>query len=172
MDNPQETYVSYIAGLIDGEGSFYLYKVKTRSWESYRACIQFTNTDPELVQAFVDFCKQNLIGYHIYTDKRIGKAKRCYQVQVTTMDSRIRFIELIKPYLRGIKRYESELVYRFIQNRIRKNKEHVQAKDPKTGRIMASTKSNHDAEDIALYDEYKTHKGSSTTTRETPINFG
>src|SRR5882724_463198 len=121
MDNPQETFsVPYIAGLMDGEGSFFLNKVSTRKTDSYRASIQFTNTDTKLIDIMISFCKINDIRFHIRNDNRIGR-KACYQLSPTNLQSRLRFLEIVRPFLRGDKYYESGLVEKFIKNRIRKN---------------------------------------------------
>ena len=64
----------YISGIIDGEGSIFIYKRKTRQ---YCLMLAVTNTNRELLEEI-----KFLIGGQIQTVKRRGNHKTCYILQV------------------------------------------------------------------------------------------
>lgn len=156
MDNQQETLKAYIAGLMDGEGSFYLYRLPYKKRFQYRAYVVFTNCDPTLIKKVIDFCRYNQINYHVNTDIRQKGHKICYNFAVTSQDSRIRFIDLILPYMNGEKVEHARLVRDFLILR----------------KLYRPTRTKQDHPDtITIYEQYKKLKGSSETTRKAPVIF-
>lgn len=169
MDNQQETL--YIAGLFEGEGSIQLNKILVYGKIlQYRGNVQFTNTEPEIIQKFVDYCKANNWNRHVYTDKREGKSKICYVVTITKIEHRLAFLETISPYFVGKKRKEADVVIRFLRlrNALKRNENR---RSEINGRYLPET-SSFDTEQVGLYEEYKKIKGSPETTRIAPIIIG
>ena len=104
IDNQQAT-LSYLAGLFEGEGSVIISKISIKGNLNYRAAVQFTNTEIELIKAFASFCDDNNITYHIRGDERPKrKAMVCYQLAPCNTDGRIKILELLSPYFRGVKK--------------------------------------------------------------------
>lgn len=168
MDNQQETL--YIAGLFEGEGSIQLNKILVYGKIlQYRGNVQFTNTEPEIIQKFVDYCKVNNWNRHVYTDKREGKSKVCYVVTITKIKDRLAFLETISPYFVGKKRKESELVIKFLKLRDALERNNSR-RNPENGKYLKET-TTFDEEQVGLYEEYKKIKGSPETTREAPIKI-
>lgn len=156
MDNQQETLTAYIAGLMDGEGCFVLYRIQHRRRYQYRGYIGFTNTDPPVVQRVIDYCVLHEIRYHVNTDIRAHGHKICYNLYITAQEDRIRFTELLLPWLTGQKAAEATLLRDFLVER----------------RLHRPTRSTPDSlVAISIYEQYKKLKGPSETTRGTPHVF-
>lgn len=83
----------YLAGIIDGEGHFYLPNIKPGGRvKSYPTpCIVVTNTNLELIE----WIKTNFNGYYTKTGK---STKQCYQWRIYNSKARSLAIEL-QPYL-------------------------------------------------------------------------
>lgn len=171
MDNQQET-LNYIAGIFEGEGSIILSKVNCKQkFIQYRGIIQFTNTEPEICQKYIDFCKDNHFHIHVRRDERKSKpnSKICYQISLTRLEDRIRFLETLIPKFVGKKVDEGKIVLQFLNGRLEKySKQKHRSKD---GKFRSGCKSSFDEKDELLYQKYKSIKGSSTTTRKNPVEF-
>lgn len=168
MDNQQETL--YIAGLFEGEGSIQINKINVYGKIlQYRQAIQFTNTEPEIVQRFVNYLKVNAWNYHVHIDKRENKSRLCYQVSITKLKDRITFLEKLSPHFAGKKRKESELSLKFLRLRIALERNNNR-RDEKTGKYAPET-SSFDQEQIQIYEEFKKFRGSSETTRVAPVEI-
>jgi hypothetical protein len=173
LDNQQETFKAYIAGLFEGEGSIHMGKllVNKSKTVSYRANANFTNTEPEICDAFVRYLKERDLHYHLETEKRKdGKNRKvCYKISLTRVGDRKRFVEELLPYFVGKKRREGEILIRFCEKRLEiyKNSDFRRADD---GRYRSGCKSSFDDpeyEELLL--EMKALKGSSETTCKTPV---
>jgi hypothetical protein len=168
MDNQQETL--YIAGLFEGEGSIQINKILVYGKIlQYRQAVQFTNTEPEIAQRFVDYLKANGWNYHVHIDKRENKSRLCYGVTITKLKDRQAFLERMYPHFVGKKRRESELSLKFLQLRLALENPHERSKT--NGRFLPNV-SSFDKEQIGLYEEFKKIRGSPETTREAPIQIG
>ena len=154
MDNQQETKVAYIAGLMEGEGHFGIHRLNLKSGVQYRANITFTNTDRILIEEFVRFCKHHLIKHHIRTDVRKNGHRVCWTVSITSINSRLQLIALLKPYLRGLKRRQAEILENFVANRSIKNSNHISERD-ENGRFVTGGRAKFDHLDEALFKQYR-----------------
>ena len=134
---------------MDGEGSFSLSVVNSRGIENYRADVTFTNTDPELIRHIVKYLKKHKLNHYIRGDVRKNK-KTCYQVSITKLEHKIIFIELVKEYLVGDKRYEAELVEEFCKSRLNCLKSYKATRDEK-GRFVKGFKSPYLEREKYLY---------------------
>jgi len=172
IGNTQETLM-YIAGLFEGEGCVMLGKINYKQkFIQYRANIQFTNTEPELCEAFLDICKKYGFHYHVRADIRKNKpnSKTCYQIGLTRLEDRVKFIELFKPLMKGKKRLEMDIVLRFSKRRLELYKT-FKMKHGEDGRFRSGCKTSFTAQDEIDYLEYKKIKDSSETTRKTLYEF-
>lgn len=170
MDNQQETLRHYVAGLFEGEGCICLTKTLVYGKQlSYRAVVQFTNTEPEIVQKFIDYLKLKGYAHHIRVEKRpYRNNKTCYAVNITKKKDRILFLNEMTPIFVGKKRKESELAIA-LMNKVDELKVSVPIVNTK-GHYEKSTDRFPEYEKIYL--EYKKIKDSPETTCDTPIFIG
>ncbi|WP_174614220.1 LAGLIDADG family homing endonuclease [Virgibacillus ihumii] len=86
---------SYIAGIIDGEGSITLTKMHVR--EHRRPCISISSNDKELLLYI-----QNLAGGSIYNKKNYNPAKHqnSYTLYIKTKKEVFNILRVIQPFLR------------------------------------------------------------------------
>ncbi len=104
IDNQQGTLNAYIAGIWDGEGSITLRREK--SINQVQGAITMANTDIEIIQTTIDFFKINNINFHIFNRDRLKTGRKIqYQLTITSHRSKIKFIELLIPYLTKNKEY-------------------------------------------------------------------
>jgi hypothetical protein len=168
MDNQQETFRHYIAGLFEGEGSLYIGKVMIYGKQiSYRGQVQFTNTEPEICQAFVDYLKLKGYCHHIRKDVRKNR-KTCYQIMITKRQHKIAFLDEFIPLFLGKKKQEAELIKQLL----------VLIDSNVTNKPLVNTKGKYEKttdrfpEYEKLYQECKNLKRSSETTCDTPTLVG
>lgn len=164
MDNQQETLRYYIAGLFEGEGSIYIAKVMIYGKQlTYRGAVQFTNTEPEICQKFIDYLKIKNLNFHIRKDVRKGK-KTCYQIQITKSKDRRTFLEDIIPLMVGKKRLEAQIVIKLLDKI-----DELKVTMPMVNTNGCYQKNNRFEEYEKLYQEYKSIKDSSETKCDTPF---
>ena len=169
MDNQQATDIKliYLAGLMDGEGCFTINLIRARkSTPRYKATIQFTNTDVNLVNFFIDFCKKrNLVTY---TRVRTGNKRRrdCYDVKITSLKSMKTFCEMIIPHLIG-KKSEAEIVLKFINSRMKRTKEYMKTRNNR-GQFEGGFSSYTD-EDISLHQAIGSLRDYTLNTKKVKI---
>ena len=132
MDNPlaleltqqDKIDLSWMGGLLDGEGSFNLHRKRPRpSGGAYiHLQIRMGNTNPQIVSEYVKLLDKFGITYHISHWKRqSNRHKPCDIVIVNRLTSCERLCGLLIPYLRG-KRGQAELVARFVRSRMERAK--------------------------------------------------
>ena len=123
MDNQQVRIaedVGWLAGIFDGEGSFYInrrnHKNKThyncfkfKEWITYIPSARIGNFNQMIVEEIHRILKENQIGHNVndHSDKggrvvSIDGMKRCFK-----------FCEFIKDHLKG-KKYQAILLYNFL----------------------------------------------------------
>lgn len=164
MDNQQET-LQYIAGLFEGEGSCWITRFTSgQGHKIHRADISFTNTEPEIIQLYVDFLKKHNIKYHLRTDVRKNrKHKVCYEVKLTSHQSKLTFMEMLQPLMAGIKKKQMEFATELISCQQSRQRERSN-----TGRYLPVTYEDLDS----IYDRWKAMQESSETKRRVPVQFG
>lgn len=175
LDNQQVTELAYFAGLFDGEGSLMITRHFRKDFErhTYRGLVQFTNTDPILVNAYCKFLRDMAISYFVHTDDRTDKKRRvCYQVIITALDSQKRWLEVFIPFLRG-KKDEAEILYDYVTRRLRRNAENlVSPRNRVDGRFLKGGRAAVDDYEISLFDKLRhLHSGTSETLRVPRENF-
>ena len=168
IDNQQATLNAYVAGLIDGEGTFAITQYKQRNKRiNTRICIGLSNTDREIIQTFLDFLKVNEINYYIFTnDRRKSGRKIQYQIEITSYKSKIKIIEILLPYLRKNRKY-AEFFKEVCEYKLAKYEEWK-----RNGCNMKIKKGFIDEEkEQQFYEQYRALRESSETISRTPYKF-
>lgn len=108
----KDTNWPYLAGLIDGEGCFALWKYynsKTTNWQySFRLCV--TNTDLTLMKWLIQHVGGRYYGKYAETDKH----KARYEWRPSGKNNHEKIVLAILPYL-VIKRQQAEVFLRFLR---------------------------------------------------------
>lgn len=163
MDNQQETEKAWIAGIMDGEGCFAIYK----SLKIFRGDISISNTNHAILNRFVKFLKNNGIAFYMRTYKKKAGRKYLYHIQITKMESRKRFIDLIEPY---ITKKELLIIREFIKRKMELISE-GRKRNEVNGRFDKG-RQNTDGVLQNIYERYKAFKDSSETLCQSPISVG
>jgi hypothetical protein len=150
--NQQET-LAYLGGLFDGEGHFGIGRIQKGSNFAYKAEIAFSNTDPLLVNFLTDFLIKRKIAYYIRLRAKSSVGKNQYEISINALSSQKKFLELIIPYLKGLKVAEAELSLKYINNRLKRNDE-SQPRNP-NGTFVRNNKAPFTNEDVGMYKDYK-----------------
>ena len=88
------TELAYLAGLIDGEGTIYLYRDnKAAKDHGYRAYLEIGNRDPKMVMWL-----QARLGGRVYEQNRRGNRARCFSWRLMGVAA-ITVLEQALPYL-------------------------------------------------------------------------
>lgn len=151
-----ETDRAWLAGIIDGEGSINLFSHQEKSGSTkIKPVINFVNTDMAIVNKAISILTK--AGCNPYIVKRIHKDTRhkdCVEVKATATLQVAKWLELVLPYLYGIKKAKAEILLRFVNRRTAKREE-----------VGRNDLAKYDAEDWNDVYEFR----SSTTTRETSL---
>ena len=117
MDNQQVRDCAYMAGLMDGEGTFCLEKSVSKRYVRFTPRVSMGNTCEAIAVAFEAFCECYDIAY--YKSLRIYEQplKPVWAYEVKRMLQAKRFIELVLPFLRG-KQRQAQILLEFIQSRL------------------------------------------------------
>lgn len=124
MGNQQErpeVLAAWIAGLFEADGSFMLGMSSNKKsiYFQYQVAVTFTNTDGELAKYVAEALATLGIGYHVCTRAQLGfGTKPIFQFQIQGMKRCNKFLPLVLPYLRGVKRKRAELMYEFTKYRL------------------------------------------------------
>lgn len=142
IGNPQETHgvseadIGWLAGIIDGEGSISLAMgyIKNGRLNNMSPRIEIGNTDKELVEKFVKIVKSLGCGIYMTLKKeslqsKLVKAKEgknfkpIYYAKAVGFLRTKKILDIVLPYLTGLKRIRGELIIKFINDRLRKNRD-------------------------------------------------
>lgn len=117
MDNQQVRDCAYMAGLMDGEGTFCLEKSTFQNRVRFTPRVSMGNTCEAIALAFESFCERYDIAF--YKSMRIYEQplKPVWAYEVKRMLQAKRFVELLFPYLRG-KQRQAQILLEFIQSRL------------------------------------------------------
>jgi hypothetical protein len=120
IDNQQVRDRAYIAGLMDGEGTFCLEQNKHKGYTRYTPRISMGNTNQGIALAFKTFLEMNDIKFYESLREFEKPLKALYVFEIKRFLMVKKFIELVGPYLRGKKR-QAELLLKFINSRLDEN---------------------------------------------------
>jgi len=122
--------LSYIAGIIDGEGQISLTRHKTRTGEFkciIRSRIGIFNTNKDVIM----WIKNKVNQFKLTMDKPDKPThKACYRLHIDKHKEQVIFLENIIPYL-IIKKKQARLLLKFIKKRLTKNKKRFDNEDLK-----------------------------------------
>jgi hypothetical protein len=126
IGNQQVTQIEigWLAGFIDGEGYIGISEYKTRRCHpSYSCALQVSNTDEAMIlkaQKIIQKVGVNpYIRTHGYGIRNKPKSKIVWVLIVHRMNKLIPVLELVNPYLTGMKKERGELVLEYCQSRLR-----------------------------------------------------
>ena len=129
MDNPltltlsQQDMIdlSWLGGLLDGEGSFNLHWKREcgRTGKKIHLQVRMGNTNPEIVSEYIRLLKKFDIGFYQYTQQPKKHHKVAIVICVNRMKSVLNLCKLVYPYLRG-KRAHCYFVINYIESRIKR----------------------------------------------------
>jgi hypothetical protein len=115
----------WLAGIIDGEGSFTIEKNVSGKYSIYSPKIYITNTSTILINTVRRILKNINIKYYCIKHKPIRhdgyKRKPCYDIQITKFSEILKILTHIGSKL-VIKRAEGELLKKYCQHRIKARK--------------------------------------------------
>ena len=115
-ENLTEEELAYIAGLVDGEGSFHLHKHKRNTGLiTYDVSFYISNTKKELI----DWLNKKIEGSRIQETKKNKEYLNrniCYLFHLTKQKNLLEFLPKIIPYL-IIKRNQANIIFEFIKIR-------------------------------------------------------
>lgn len=169
MDNQQATTIGYIAGLMDGEGTFALTVHQYKKRPNYRVAIQVSNTDIRILKEFIRFLKEYEITYWVCSYKPKKRKRRVqYSIAIASLNGKIKFIDLVYPFLQA-KQEQAYLLKEFCIRRLKENQ-----KKPirnKLGQFVYGGNRKFNWIDDLFYKEYKAIVESSETTSRTLYKF-
>jgi hypothetical protein len=152
-----ETDRAWLAGIIDGEGHLGLFTNQEKDGSTkIKPVVNFVNTDMAIVNKALSIL--NDYGCTPYIVKRTHKNTRhqdCVEVKASSTIQIEKWLNLVTPYLCGVKKQKAEILLRYIKRRMDKRIE--------VGRNDLAKYSKADWDDVH---EFR----SSTTTRETSID--
>lgn len=103
---------SYMAGLIDGEGSIRFQVLKKTGWRTmYSGCIRIGMTVKEPIELF-----SNEFGGKIGVEKRENGYKTMYRWSISGNKKIIPILNILLPYL-VVKKRQAELIIDFCKNK-------------------------------------------------------
>lgn len=172
VGNQQATLIAWVAGLMEGEGSFILTHHPYKGRRNIRASVFLTNTDTDIIDAFIAFLKMIGINGWIRTfDRRKTKRRVCYQIIVNKMAERLKLVEVLIPYMKSAtKKAQAVIVRDFTKLRVAENAK------PKIrdsyGRLIDGGHAIQTEKDWHFYQRYKAIRESSEIVSRTPKRFG
>ena len=154
-DNQQET-LAYIAGLMDSDGHISIGRLKQASDDyRYRYQIYFSNTDAGLINAYTGFLKTNGLTFYIRRrPKNNQNYMTQYEVSINNMGGAKKFLEMVSPYLRGIKKEYSKIVLDFLNKRINRKRRFRRKRNDK-GQFTVGYSPPYLKDELALYKRYR-----------------
>ena len=113
--NREDIDMAYLAGIMDGDGSFSIIKLKTKANPLHYPFIQFVNRNKNII----DFLVANFGGNVLEAKKHVCKdgslGNQCYRWNLRSSCNVKPALELLIPFLK-IKKDRAEFLLEFIQN--------------------------------------------------------
>lgn len=109
----KEVEKAYIAGMIDGEGSFGLHKIIDKRTNDYsiRTSISIANNDLKIIL----WIKRKLNGTYIKQDKR--RSKSVYSLRICAAKDILKVLNTVEQYLK-IKKKHAAIMRKYIESRL------------------------------------------------------
>ncbi len=158
LDNQQANLIEigWLAGMIDGEGSFILRKRQSEKQKQIQAMVCWTNTDKNIVDKFREILNKAGIRYYVMTKRRsgshLGKKPRT-DIQIYRYRELNKLLDLIKPYLAS-KKEKVEIIHQFVKSRIKQLKLNEMT-GKYNGIKMTNRERFYTSEQIELYEKFQ-----------------
>jgi hypothetical protein len=110
--------LGWLAGIIEGEGCFYLQATHNRKQTAYSPQIFITNTNERIIAKAERIIKALGLACYIYLQKQ-GSYRNCWKVAVMGMKRVQRFIHILYPYIE-CRREQLECLKTFTEERLSK----------------------------------------------------
>lgn len=115
---------SWLAAMVNGEGSVGLYKVwstppKRQRRRCFSARIAITNTDPAIIVRCVEILKPMNVHYYIMEANR-GEHKTVFTIRVDNMGDILTVLNKINPFMVGEKKARGQLLLEYVESRLRR----------------------------------------------------
>jgi hypothetical protein len=120
MDNPQETDLIWLAGFLDGEGSFGVNATKRKNGKfQLLPAIQVASTEPRAVLKIKKIFEDNEIAHYTngYMSLEYRNAKPAYSIRLGRLSMIARLLDLIRPYL-VVKDAQADLLREYVRLRM------------------------------------------------------
>lgn len=106
----KKTDISWLTGIIEGEGSLLYYPEKKGKSGHHIWRFQVVNTDIDIINKCVKIFKKLNLRYSINIKKQQDNRKQCYVMQMSSLNHIQYLIEIISPYMVGEKRKNALLL--------------------------------------------------------------
>jgi hypothetical protein len=117
IGDQQVREIAYLAGLMDGEGSFSFSRSDTKGYTRLTARISMGITDEKIA----DYFRYLMVKYDLHCFISVRKYeepfKPVYNFSIQRMQSVKQFVELVLPFLKGKKR-QAEILLEFVNSRL------------------------------------------------------
>jgi len=144
----QNTDKAWLAGIMEGEGTFSIYHQKTGDGPKgqLRGSVSVTNTDPFLINRCFDLFKEMGIELFMHSyDNKKGSTKTVYDLQ-TSKHTYVKIIcETLLPFLIGEKKAKAQMLLRFVEGRLSKGKKNYDDDDWKQFEAFRSPETTREA---------------------------
>lgn len=103
----------YLLGLIEGEGSIYVAKTRSRGYLYFQPKLTIANTKLNVIQK-----AQEIMGGNIYEERRWGRRRDIWILQITTTLDVFNVLKALQPYFEG-KQEQCDLMIKFCETKMK-----------------------------------------------------
>lgn len=118
-----ELELAWLAGIMEGEGTFAIYHQKTGDGPKgqLRGTVSLTNTDPFLINECHRIFKNMGIEMYMHQyDNKKGSTRTVFDLQTAKHSYVKKICETLLPYLIGEKKPKAEMLLRYVSGRLNK----------------------------------------------------
>jgi len=120
IGNQQVRDRAYLAGLMDGEGTFCLERNTHKGYTRYTPRVSMGNTNELIANEFRLFCEKNSISFYESLRTFETPLKPVWAFEIKRFLMVKKFVQLLLPFLKGKKR-QAEILLEFIESRLDEN---------------------------------------------------
>lgn len=122
MDNQQEMHMfelGWLVGALESEGTIGIHRAN-KSGSYYKPIVKIFNTDMIFIERTCEYCKVFEIGHYVHKSTSIQREKKykpVYSVTVGGYMRLLKFLNLVRPYVRS-KKEHVETILQIINSRL------------------------------------------------------